>query len=204
MRRELAGQRLGPSEYGEFAGRIMRQQCRAHLCRERRRVDDDAAASVGEQPTRDDLVGEENTAGVDVEVEVPLFVGQVDGAGHGGDAGVGDQNIATAETLEHTREGRLDRGTLADIDMEGVCTGTDFTGDSLCAFEIEVAGGDARAMLAVEDSESGLASASAAGLRTAAIGSDSAGHADWLIDRLTEVVDIVLPSIRSHAGEARE
>lgn len=59
-------------------------------------------------------------------------------------------------------------------------------------------------MLAVEDSESGLASASAAGLRTAAIGSDSAGHADWLIDRLTEVVDIVLPPIRSHAGEARE
>jgi beta-phosphoglucomutase-like phosphatase (HAD superfamily) len=59
-------------------------------------------------------------------------------------------------------------------------------------------------LLAVEDSQSGLASASAAGLRTVAIGRESADHADWQIDSLTEVVDIVLSPARSQPGEARE
>ena len=57
-------------------------------------------------------------------------------------------------------------------------------------------------LLAVEDSESGLASASAAGLCTAAIGSDCADHADWLIDLPTEVVDIVLSPARSRPDQA--
>ena len=59
-------------------------------------------------------------------------------------------------------------------------------------------------LLAIEDSKSGLASASAAGLRTAAIGHETTGRADWLIDSLTEVVDIVLPPASGQPDEARE
>jgi beta-phosphoglucomutase-like phosphatase (HAD superfamily) len=58
-------------------------------------------------------------------------------------------------------------------------------------------------LLAVEDSESGLASASAAGLRTAAIGSDYTGPADWRIDLPTEFVDIVLSPARGRPDQAR-
>jgi beta-phosphoglucomutase-like phosphatase (HAD superfamily) len=58
-------------------------------------------------------------------------------------------------------------------------------------------------LLAVEDSQSGLASASAAGLRTAAIGSDYTGPADWRIDLPTEVVDIVLSPARGRPDQAR-
>jgi beta-phosphoglucomutase-like phosphatase (HAD superfamily) len=58
-------------------------------------------------------------------------------------------------------------------------------------------------LLAVEDSQSGLASASAAGLRTAAIGSDYTGPADWRIDLPTEVVDIVLSPARGRLDQAR-
>jgi beta-phosphoglucomutase-like phosphatase (HAD superfamily) len=58
-------------------------------------------------------------------------------------------------------------------------------------------------LLAVEDSESGLASASAAGLRTAAIGSDYTGPADWRIDLPTEVVNIVLSPARGRPDQAR-
>ncbi len=57
-------------------------------------------------------------------------------------------------------------------------------------------------LLAVEDSESGLASASAAGLRTAAIGSNRADHADWLIDLPIEVVDIVLSPAHGRPDQA--
>jgi beta-phosphoglucomutase-like phosphatase (HAD superfamily) len=60
-----------------------------------------------------------------------------------------------------------------------------------------------RCLLAIEDSESGLASASAAGVRTAAIGRETTGRADWLIDSLTEVVDIVLPPVSGQPDEAR-
>ena len=59
-------------------------------------------------------------------------------------------------------------------------------------------------LLAVEDSESGLASASAAGLRTAAIGCEFADHADWLIDSPTDVIDIVLSPAHSQLRDARE
>ena len=55
-------------------------------------------------------------------------------------------------------------------------------------------------LLAVEDSESGVASARAAGLRTAAIGAQMAGRVDWLIDSLTEVVDIVLSQVCVPSG----
>jgi len=55
-------------------------------------------------------------------------------------------------------------------------------------------------LLAVEDSESGVASARAAGLRTAAIGAQMAGRVDWLIDSLTEVVDIVLSQVCAPSG----
>jgi HAD superfamily hydrolase (TIGR01509 family) len=58
-------------------------------------------------------------------------------------------------------------------------------------------------LLAVEDSQSGLASASAAGLRTAAIGSDYTGPADWRIDLPTEVVNIVLSPARGRPDQAR-
>ncbi|WP_141342467.1 HAD family hydrolase [Bradyrhizobium sp. USDA 3458] len=51
-------------------------------------------------------------------------------------------------------------------------------------------------LLAVEDNDSGLASASAAGLRTAVIGGDHSARAHWLIDLPIEVVDIVLPHLR--------
>jgi beta-phosphoglucomutase-like phosphatase (HAD superfamily) len=55
-------------------------------------------------------------------------------------------------------------------------------------------------LLAVEDSESGVASARAAGLRTAAIGGQTAGRVDWLIDSLTKVVDIVLSQVCAASG----
>jgi beta-phosphoglucomutase-like phosphatase (HAD superfamily) len=59
-------------------------------------------------------------------------------------------------------------------------------------------------LLAVEDSESGLASARAAGLRMAAIGREHADDVDWLIDSLTKVVDIVLPSACDQPAATRE
>jgi beta-phosphoglucomutase-like phosphatase (HAD superfamily) len=55
-------------------------------------------------------------------------------------------------------------------------------------------------LLAVEDSASGVASARSAGLRAAAIGSVSARAADWLIDSVAEVADIVLARARSSGG----
>ena len=51
-------------------------------------------------------------------------------------------------------------------------------------------------LLAVEDSWTGLASARGAGLRTAAIAGDLDLEADWQIDGLMEVVDIVLSGRR--------
>ena len=51
-------------------------------------------------------------------------------------------------------------------------------------------------LLAVEDSRTGLASARGAGLRTAAIAGDLDLEADWQIDGLMEVVDIVLSGRR--------
>jgi HAD superfamily hydrolase (TIGR01509 family) len=51
-------------------------------------------------------------------------------------------------------------------------------------------------LLAVEDSRTGLASARAAGPRTAAIAGHSDLEADWQIDGLTEVADIVLSGRR--------
>lgn len=62
---------------------------------------------------------------------------------------------------------------------------------------------EAQHLLAVEDSDSGLASASAAGLRTASIASDGTGPADWPIDLPTEVVDIVLSPAHGQPDQAR-
>ena len=64
------------------------------------------------------LVGQEHAAGVDVEIEVPVLVGQVDDQLHARDAGIGAEDVVAAE-------GRLDRGkqastltALADVDPE--------------------------------------------------------------------------------------
>jgi beta-phosphoglucomutase-like phosphatase (HAD superfamily) len=51
-------------------------------------------------------------------------------------------------------------------------------------------------LLAVEDSASGVSSARSAGLRTAAIGNTSELEADWLINSVMEVADIVLARAR--------
>ena len=66
-----------------------------------------------------DLVGEEYAARIDGEIEVPFLVGQFKRMLHGGDAGVGDENLAPAKLRERFAERALDRGALAHIDLDG-------------------------------------------------------------------------------------
>ena len=46
---------------------------------------------------------EEYPARVDVEIEVPILVRQVESPPHGRDAGVGDQDFAAAQGVERLR-----------------------------------------------------------------------------------------------------
>ncbi len=96
----------------------MGKQRRADLGRERSGVDDAARALRDEMPRRD-LVGEEYPARIDGEIEVPFLVGQFKRVLHGGDAGVGDANLAPAKLRERLAERALDRGALAHIDVDG-------------------------------------------------------------------------------------
>ena len=96
----------------------MGEQRRADLGGERSGVDDAARALSDEMPGRD-LVGEEYAARIDREIEVPILVGQVKRMVHGGDAGVGDENLAPAKARERFAERALDRGALAHIDLDG-------------------------------------------------------------------------------------
>ena len=70
-----------------------------------------------------DLVGQEYAARVDGEIEVPVGVGQLKGALHGRDAGVGDADVAATQKLERLAERALDRRALAhvDLDSDGIC-----------------------------------------------------------------------------------
>ena len=70
-----------------------------------------------EMPSRD-LVGQEYAARIDGEIEIPVRVGQFKRALHGGDAGVGDADIATTQMLERLAERALDRGALAHVDLD--------------------------------------------------------------------------------------
>ena len=118
LRGQLSGERLRPAEDGELRCRIMGEQRRADLGGERSGVDDAARALRDEMPGRN-LVGEEYAARIDGEIEVPFLVGQFKRVLHGGDAGVGDENLAPAKLRERFAERALDRGAIAHIDLDG-------------------------------------------------------------------------------------
>ena len=84
-------------KHRELARRIVGEERRADLGGERGGVDDDAFPLLREEIAAGDLVGQEDAARIDVEVEVPILVGDVDRAPHGRDAGIGAEDVEAAE-----------------------------------------------------------------------------------------------------------
>jgi hypothetical protein len=83
------------------------EQRGANLGGERCSVDDAARPLSDEMPGRD-LIGQEYAARIDGEIEVSIRVGEVKRVAHGRDAGVGDADIVTTQTLERFAERALD------------------------------------------------------------------------------------------------
>src|SRR6476661_7310875 len=95
----------------------MGKQRRADLRGERGRVDD-AARALGHEMPGCDLVGEEYAARIDGEIEVPFRVRQFERMAHGGNARIGDADVAPPQAPERLAERALDRRALAHIDLE--------------------------------------------------------------------------------------
>ncbi len=75
------------------------------------------------------LVAKKNPAGVDVEVEVPVRIGEIHHPLHGRHPGIGAQNIVAAERLLHCVETCLHALAAAHVDGKSRRTAADLFGE---------------------------------------------------------------------------
>ena len=91
------------------------------------------------------LIGQENAARIDVEVEIPILVGEIDRRAHGRDAGIGGEDIETAKRSNGGGKGGLDGCAAAHVDLGGVAVVRQARCRRRCALGVEVEDGDAGA-----------------------------------------------------------
>ena len=84
------------------------------------------------------LVGQENSLGVDVEIGVPIVVGEIHRARHRGDAGIADQEVVAAPVCLDRGETGRDGGAVAHIKGERQMIGSEFCHDGVRPLAIQV------------------------------------------------------------------
>ena len=115
----------------------MREQRRADLGGERSGVDD-AACALGDEMPGGNLIGQENAARIDREIEVPVRVGQLERVLHGRDARVGDEDLAAAQLRQRLVERALDRSALAHVGLDGDRATADLIRRSPSGLDIDI------------------------------------------------------------------
>ena len=100
------------------ARRIMREQRRADLPGERGRVDDRAGARVRQEIPAGDLIAAKNSACVDVHVERPVVVGEIDRAASSRRPALAARNVERAQMRERSVERGPQSTSISHIEFE--------------------------------------------------------------------------------------
>ena len=149
-RGKFARESLSPAEDGKFGCRVMSEQRGADLGRERGGIDD-AAALLRQKVPCSNLIGEEHAARVDVEIEIPIFVGQIDGTLHRRDTGIGDENVAATQGLQNALPGIHDGRSLTHVDRDSGAIVSYFGRSPPCSGLVDVTDRDGASLADEED-----------------------------------------------------
>ena len=94
------------------------------------------------EAARGDLIAKKDPSHVDVEIIVPLFVGEVEGVLHRRDAGVGGEQIEAAHAAFGFGDRLLDGGALTHIDLD--CIAADLLRRHFSARPVDIGDRDLR------------------------------------------------------------